>query len=85
MDEEIIKALSKNLSMFFEHAPMKPPNADGMTPLDEWTAYLTAWVSLYEKNKECNTDNTGKRLFCIQACSNCNLSLDECRQIGGVQ
>ena len=52
MDEEIIKALAKNLSMFYEHAPMKPPNADDMTPVDEWTAYLTAWVGLYERNKE---------------------------------
>ena len=52
MDENMIKALAKNLSMFYEHAPMKPPNADDMTPLDEWTAYLTAWVGLYEENKK---------------------------------
>ena len=59
MDEEVIKSLAKNLSMFYEHAPMKPPNADDMTPLDEWMAYLTAWVGLYVKNKEMNKKEGG--------------------------
>jgi hypothetical protein len=39
----------------------------------------------HESVKEFNTDNTCNRLFCAQACSNCNLSLDECRQIGGIR
>ena len=30
------------------------------------------------------TDNPQKP-HCAQACSNCNLSLDECRQIGGIR
>lgn len=28
---------------------------------------------------------TDNRLFCAQECSNCNLSLDECRRIGGIR
>ena len=52
MDEEIIKPLAKNLSMFFEHAPMRPQNDVPMNSYEEWMAYLTAWVDLYKKNKE---------------------------------